>query len=113
LALAGARKHEIFAALFLDAQNHLIEYRDRSTAPWTQDQVFPREVVKEALRFTLPPSSWRITIRPARPSPAGPMNAHPHIARLRSRWSTSRCSTTSSLAGPPGRTVSFAERGLL
>ena len=42
-------KHEVFAVLFLDAQNRLIEYRELFRGTLTQTSVYPREVVKEAL----------------------------------------------------------------
>ena len=43
-------EHEAFVALFLDAQNRLIEYRELSRGTLTQTSVYPREVVKAALR---------------------------------------------------------------
>lgn len=42
---------EAFVALFLDAQNRLIEYRELFRGTLTQTSVFPREVVKEVLRL--------------------------------------------------------------
>jgi len=44
-------EHEVFAALFLDAQNRLIAYRELSRGTLTQTSVYPREVVKTALRL--------------------------------------------------------------
>lgn len=44
-------EHEAFAALFLDAQNRLIEYRELFRGTLTQTSVYPREVVKTALRL--------------------------------------------------------------
>lgn len=43
--------HEVFAVLFLSGQNRLIEYRELFRGTLTQTSVFPREVVKEALRL--------------------------------------------------------------
>lgn len=43
-------EHEVFAALFLDAQNKLIDYRELFRGTLTQTSVYPREVVKAALR---------------------------------------------------------------
>ncbi len=45
------REHEIFMALFLDAQLRLIEYEELFRGTLTQTAVYPREVVKRALRF--------------------------------------------------------------
>jgi DNA repair protein RadC len=44
-------EHESFGALFLDAQNRLIEYRELFRGTLTQTSVYPREVVKTALRL--------------------------------------------------------------
>lgn len=42
-------EHEAFVALFLDAQNKLIECRELFRGTLTQTSVYPREVVKAAL----------------------------------------------------------------
>jgi DNA repair protein RadC len=47
----GARAHEVFAVLFLDAQNRLIECREMFRGTLTQTSVYPREVVKECLEL--------------------------------------------------------------
>jgi DNA repair protein RadC len=44
-------EHEAFMALFLDAQNRLIEARELFRGTLTQTSVYPREVLKEALRL--------------------------------------------------------------
>jgi DNA repair protein RadC len=45
----AALEHEVFAALWLDAQNRLIEYDELFRGTLTQTSVYPREVVKRAL----------------------------------------------------------------
>jgi DNA repair protein RadC len=45
----GNRPHEVFAVLWLDAQNRLIEYEELFTGTLTQTSVYPREVVKAAM----------------------------------------------------------------
>jgi DNA repair protein RadC len=47
--LAG-REHEVFAVLFLDAQNRLIALEEMFRGTLTQTSVYPREVVKRALQ---------------------------------------------------------------
>jgi DNA repair protein RadC len=42
-------EHEVFAVLFLDARNRLIEYRELFRGTLTQTSIYPREVVKESL----------------------------------------------------------------
>lgn len=44
-------EHEAFSVLFLNAQNRLIEYRELFRGTLTQASVYPREVVKAALRL--------------------------------------------------------------
>ncbi|HZZ93000.1 MAG TPA: DNA repair protein RadC [Usitatibacter sp.] len=46
----GGKEHECFGALFLDAQNKLIAYEELFRGTLTQTSVYPREVVKTALR---------------------------------------------------------------
>jgi DNA repair protein RadC len=41
--------HEVFGALWLDAQNRLIRYEELFRGSLTQTSVYPREVVKQAL----------------------------------------------------------------
>jgi DNA repair protein RadC len=45
----GRRDHEVFMALFLDAQNRLLESEELFRGTLTQTSVYPREVVKRAL----------------------------------------------------------------
>lgn len=47
----GGLDHEVFAVLFLDVQNRLIEYRQMFRGTLTQTSVYPREVVKECLEL--------------------------------------------------------------
>ena len=49
LSLAG-REHEVFICLFLDAQNRVIEVNEMFRGTLTQTSVYPREVVKAALK---------------------------------------------------------------
>ena len=45
----GGRPHEVFMALWLDAQNRLLRAEELFTGSLTQTSVYPREVVKAAL----------------------------------------------------------------
>ncbi len=45
-----ALPHEVFIALFLDAQNRVIEIEELFRGTLTQTSVYPREVIKHALR---------------------------------------------------------------
>ena len=50
LRLQG-RLHEVFVAVFLDAQNRVLEVEELFRGTLTQTSVFPREIVKRALYF--------------------------------------------------------------
>lgn len=45
----GRREHEVFAVLYLDAQNRLLKTEELFRGTLTQTSVHPREVVKQAL----------------------------------------------------------------
>ena len=47
----GALPHEVFAVLFLDAQQRLIACEEMFRGTLTQTSVYPREVVKRALEL--------------------------------------------------------------
>jgi len=47
----GARAHEVFAVLFLDAQHRLIALEELFRGTLTQTSVYPREVVARALHL--------------------------------------------------------------
>src|SRR5260370_5468522 len=49
LALAG-RKHEVFVCVWLDAQDRVVKSEELFAGTLTQTSVYPREVVKAALR---------------------------------------------------------------
>jgi DNA repair protein RadC len=46
----GCQPHESFVVMFLDVKNRLIDCQEMSTGTLTQTSVYPREVVKAALR---------------------------------------------------------------
>jgi DNA repair protein RadC len=47
----GSRPHEVFVAVFLDAQNRVIEVKELFTGSLMQTSVYPRVVVKQALEL--------------------------------------------------------------
>jgi len=46
----AAREHEVFIAMWLDAQHRVLEVEELFRGTLTQTSVYPREVVKSALR---------------------------------------------------------------
>jgi DNA repair protein RadC len=47
----AARKEEAFVCIWLDAQHKVIDIEEAFTGTLTQTSVYPREIVKQALRF--------------------------------------------------------------
>jgi DNA repair protein RadC len=107
----GGLGHEVFMALFLDAQNRVLAREELFRGTLTQTSVYPREVVKRALAHNA----------------AGIILAHNHPSGVAEpsqadRWLTDQLKTALGLvdvkvldhfivAGSQG--VSFAERGWL
>ncbi|NTV94357.1 MAG: DNA repair protein RadC [Thiobacillus sp.] len=110
LKLAGL-PHEVFMAVFLDAQNRVLASEELFRGSLTQTSVYPREVVKRALAHNA----------------AGVILAHNHPSGVAEpsqadRWLTDQLKAALALvdvrvldhfvvAGDSG--LSFAERGLL
>jgi DNA repair protein RadC len=46
----SGKEHEVFVMLFLDAQNRVIDAEELFRGTLTQTSVYPREIVKSALR---------------------------------------------------------------
>jgi DNA repair protein RadC len=110
LQLAG-REHEVFVVLYLDAQNRLLREQELFRGTLTQTSVYPREVVKQALRF----NAAAVILAHNHPSGvAEPSRADELLTRaLREALALVDVRVHDHLivAGPA--TVSFAERGLL
>ncbi len=107
----GGLGHEVFMALFLDAQNRVIEAEELFRGTLTQTSVYPREVVKRALAHNA----------------AGVLLAHNHPSGVAEpsqadRWLTEQLKTALALVDvrvldhfivAGNHSLSFAERGLL
>lgn len=103
--------HEVFLAVFLDAQNRVIEAEDLFRGSLTQTSVYPREVVKRALAHNA----------------AGVILAHNHPSGVAEpsqadRWLTEQLKSALALVDvrvldhfviAGSRSLSFAEKGLL
>lgn len=107
----GMLPHEVFAAMFLDAQHRVIEYVELFRGTLMQTSVYPREVVKEALRLNAAAVIF------AHNHPSGV----PEPSRADSLLTTTLTSALSlvdvrvldHLIVGGGQVVSFADRGLL
>ena len=108
--LAGF-EHEVFAALFLDAKHQLIQYVEMFRGSIDSASVYPREVVKEALRLNAAAVIF------AHNHPSG--NPEPSQAdkiltqRLKEALLLVEVRSLDHIVVGGQQTVSFAERGLL
>jgi len=109
LHLSGL-EHEVFGVLFLDAQHRLIAFEEMFRGTLTQTSVYPREVVKAALRH----NAAAVILTHNHPSgSAEPSRADEMLTQqLQKTLTLIDVSVLDHLV--VGRTVtSFAERGLL
>lgn len=107
----GGRAHEVFMALFLDAQNRLLAAEELFRGTLTQTSVYPREVVKTALRH----NAAGVIFAHNHPSGvAEPSRADELLTQtLKQALSLVEIKTLDHFIVAGTRTVSFAERGLL
>ena len=110
LHLAG-KEHEVFAALFLDAQNRLIAMEELFRGTLTQTSVYPREVVLHALRHkaaavVLAHNHPSGTVQPSRADEALTQTRKASLALIDVR-------VLDHVIVAPGNALSMAEKGLL
>jgi DNA repair protein RadC len=111
LLLLGDRPHEVFAVVFLDAQNRVLEAIEMFRGTLTQTSVYPREVVIEAL------SRNAAAVILAHNHPSG--HAQPSTAdgaltqTLKSALALVDVRVLDHFVVTRSAVVSFAERGLL
>lgn len=105
------REHEVFVCLFLDAQHRLIAAEEMFRGTLTQTSVYPREVVKAALRH----NAAAVIFAHNHPSGvAEPSRADELLtAALKQALALVDCRALDHIVVAGQRTTSFAERGLL
>ncbi len=110
LQLAG-RDHEVFAVLFLDAQNRLIRLEEMFRGTLTQTSVYPREVVKRTLEL----NAASVILAHNHPSGAAePSRADEFLTQtLKSALALVDVRVLDHLVVGQSDVVSLAERGLL
>lgn len=103
--------HEVFLALFLDAQNRLLVAEELFRGTLTQTSVYPREVVKQALRH----NAAAVILAHNHPSGlAEPSRADELLTRaLKDALALVDVRVLDHLIVAGNTSVSFAERGLL
>jgi DNA repair protein RadC len=107
----GSRPHEVFVALFLDAQNRLLATEELFRGTLTQTSVYPREVVKTALRH----NAAGVIFAHNHPSGlAEPSRADELLTQtLKQALSLVDIKTLDHFVFAGSKAISFAERGLL
>ena len=107
----GGRASEVFLGLFLDAQNRLLASEELFRGTLTQTSVYPREVVKAALRHNAAAMIF------AHNHPSGvaePSRADELLTQtLKQALSLVDIKTLDHFIVAGSRAISFAERGLL
>jgi DNA repair protein RadC len=107
----GGRGHEVFAVMFLDAQNRLLRLEEMFRGTLTQTSVYPREVVKRALEL----HAAAVVLAHNHPSgTAEPSRADEFLTQtLRSALSLVDVRVLDHFVVGAGDVVSFTERGLM
>ena len=104
-------EHEVFVVLFLDAQHRLIACEEMFRGTLSQTSVYPREVVKAALKH----NAAAVILSHNHPSGvAEPSRADELLtASLKQALALVACKTLDHFVVGGNKTISFAERGLL
>jgi DNA repair protein RadC len=107
----GAREHEVFVVLFLDAQHRVLATEELFRGTLTQTSVYPREVVKAALRR----NAAAVILAHNHPSGvAQPSQADELLTRsLADALALIEVKVLDHFIVAGHQTLSFAERGLL
>jgi DNA repair protein RadC len=105
------REHEVFVALFVDSQNRLIAAEELFRGTLAQTSVYPREVVKAALKH----NAAAVIFAHNHPSGiAEPSRADELLTQaLKQALALVDCRTLDHIVVAGEKTTSFAERGLL
>jgi len=107
----AARPHEVFAVLFLDAQNRLLAMEELFRGSLTQTSVYPREVVLRALHH----QAAAVVLAHNHPSGAvQPSRADEALTHtLKSALALVDVRVLDHVIVAPGQALSMAEKGLL
>ena len=108
--LAGF-EHEVFSVLFLDSQHRLIEYAEMFRGTIDSASVYPRELVKAALRHNAAAVIISHNHPSGNPEPSRADEAL--TTQLRQALALVDVRTLDHIIVAGSRTTSFAERGLL
>jgi DNA repair protein RadC len=107
----AARKEEAFLCIWLDAQHHTIDIQEAFSGTLTQTSVYPREIVKAALRY----NAAAVIFAHNHPSGvAQPSRSDELLTRnLKDALELIEVKVLDHFIVAGHQTISFAERGLL
>ena len=107
----GARPHEVFAVMFLDSQHRLIALEEMFRGTLAQTSVYPREVVRLALRH----NAAAVVLAHNHPSGVAEPSQHDRLLteRLVAALGLVEVRVLDHIVVSAGATVSMAARGLL
>ena len=107
----GGRPQEVFMVLFLDGQNRLVHSEEMFFGTLTQTSVYPREVVRLALRY----NAGAVVLAHNHPSGvAEPSRADEYLTQtLRTALRLVDVHVLDHIIVGQGQVVSLAERGLM
>jgi len=107
----AAREHEVFAVLFLDAQQRLLRFDEMFRGTLTQTSVYPREVVLRALHH----HAAAVVLAHNHPSgQVAPSRADEALTQtLKAALSLVDVRVLDHIIVAPGQALSMAEQGLL
>lgn len=105
------KDHEVFAVVFLDAQNRVIACEEMFRGTLTQTSVYPREVLKAALAH----NAAAVILSHNHPSgSATPSRADEHLTKiLKQALALLDVRVLDHIIVATGETLSMAERGLI
>ncbi len=107
----GSLRHEVFAVIFLDSQNRIIDYREMFRGTLTQASVYPREIVRESLEL----NAAALIVAHNHPSGVtAPSAADQSLTRvIKSTMALVDVRLLDHLIVGGGQVLSFAEAGLI
>jgi DNA repair protein RadC len=109
--LLGQLEREVFVCVWLDAQHRVIEVEEAFRGTLTQTSVYPREILKSALKHNAAAVIF------AHPHPSGvcqPSQADELLTRtLKDALALVEVKVLDHFVVSGGQSISFAERGLL
>ncbi len=110
-AKLGGLEFEVFAVMFLDTRHRMIEYTEMFRGAIYSASVYPREVVKEALRFNAAAVILSHNHPSGNPEPSAADRAL--TQRLKDALALVDVRTLDHVIVVRASTASFAERGLI